>query len=49
MFEMDGISEELAKEAMRLAMHKLPVKCKFVTKKNAGAGGTEIGGGADES
>ena len=33
MFEMDGISEEQAKEAMRLASHKLPMKCKFVTKE----------------
>jgi large subunit ribosomal protein L16 len=33
MFEMGGISEDMAREAMRLAMHKLPVKCKFVTKK----------------
>ena len=33
MFEMDGVSEELAREAMRLAMHKLPIKCKFVTKE----------------
>ena len=33
MFEMEGVEEEQAKEAMRLAMHKLPVKCKFVTKK----------------
>ena len=33
MFEMDGISEEVAKEAMRLASHKLPIKCKFVTKE----------------
>ena len=32
MFEMDGVSEEIAKEAMRLASHKLPIKCKFVTK-----------------
>ena len=32
MFEMDGVSEEIAREAMRLAMHKLPIKCKFVTK-----------------
>ena len=32
MFEMDGVAEEVAKEAMRLAMHKLPIKCKFVTK-----------------
>ena len=33
MFEMDGISEEVAKEAMRLASHKLPIKCKFVTRE----------------
>ena len=32
MFEMNGVSEEVAREAMRLAMHKLPIKCKFVTK-----------------
>lgn len=32
MFEIGGVSEELAREAMRLAMHKLPVKCKFVAK-----------------
>ena len=33
MFEMDGVSEEIAKEAMRLASHKLPIKCKFVSKE----------------
>ena len=32
MFEIDGVSEDKAKEAMRLASHKLPVKCKFVVK-----------------
>lgn len=32
MFEMDGVEPEIAKEAMRLAAHKLPIKCKFVTK-----------------
>lgn len=32
MFEIDGVSEEAAREAMRLASHKLPIKCKFVTK-----------------
>lgn len=32
MFEMDGVSEEVAREAMRLASHKLPIKCKFATK-----------------
>ena len=33
MFEMDGVSEEVAKEAMRLASHKLPIKCKFVVRE----------------
>ena len=32
LFEMDGVAEDVAKEAMRLAMHKLPIKCKFITK-----------------
>ena len=35
MFEMDGIPEDQAKEAMRLASHKLPIKCKFVKKDDA--------------
>ncbi len=34
MFEIGGVSEETAKEAMRLAMHKLPIKCKFVKKSD---------------
>ena len=34
MFEMNGVSEEVAREAMRLASHKLPIKCKFVTKED---------------
>jgi large subunit ribosomal protein L16 len=33
MFEMSGVSEELAREAMRLAGHKLPVKTRFVTRE----------------
>ena len=33
MFEIGGVSEELAREAFRLAMHKLPVKCKFDMRK----------------
>lgn len=33
MFEMAGVSEDVAREAMRLASHKLPVKCKFVKKE----------------
>ena len=32
MFEIGGVSEELAREAMRLAANKLPIKCKFVVK-----------------
>ena len=35
MFEMDGVSEADAMEAMRLAANKLPIKCKFVKKEEA--------------
>ena len=38
LFEMGGVSEEIAREAMRLAGHKLPIKTKFVVK------GQELGG-----
>lgn len=34
MFEMGGVTEEIAREAMRLAAHKLPIKAKFVTRKD---------------
>ena len=34
LFEIKGVPEETAREAMRLAMHKLPIKCKFVVKAN---------------
>lgn len=34
LFEMDGVSEEIAREAMRLAAHKLPIKCKFVKRED---------------
>ena len=40
MFEIGGISEEVAREALRLAMHKLPVKCKIVSR-------AELEGGAN--
>ena len=40
MFEIAGVSEEVAREALRLASHKLPVKCKIVAK----AAVTENGG-----
>ena len=33
MFEVNGVSEEVAREAMRLAMHKLPMKCRFVARE----------------
>ena len=36
MFELSGVDEELAREAMRKASHKLPVKTKFVTREEAG-------------
>ena len=42
MFEIAGVSEDVAKEALRLAANKLSVKCKFVKKE------TEIGGDVDE-
>ena len=35
LFEMKGVSEEIAREAMRLASHKLPVKTKFITKEQS--------------
>ncbi|WDL98934.1 50S ribosomal protein L16 [Alicyclobacillus sp. ALC3] len=42
LFELAGVSEETAREAMRLAAHKLPIKTKFVVRD-------EVGGEADES
>ena len=36
MFEIAGVTEDIAREAMRLAMHKLPIKCKFVKKEEGG-------------
>ncbi|MBO6292279.1 MAG: ribosomal protein L16, partial [Selenomonas sp.] len=41
LFEMDGVSKEVAREAMRLAGHKLPIKTKFVTKEDTVAEGGE--------
>lgn len=35
LFEMQGVSEEVAREAMRLASHKLPVKTRFIVKEGA--------------
>ncbi len=42
MFEIGGVSEETAREALRLASHKLPVRCKIVKRE-------EIGGESNES
>ena len=42
LFEMDGVNEATAREAMRLAGHKLPIKTKFVVK------GQELGGDTNE-
>jgi large subunit ribosomal protein L16 len=36
MFEMDGVTEDIAKEAMRLAAHKLPVQTRFVVREMPG-------------
>ena len=36
MFEIGGIDEATAREALRLASHKLPIKCKFVKKEESG-------------
>lgn len=37
LFEMAGVSEELAREAMRLASHKLPIKTRFIKREEAAA------------
>ena len=37
MFEMDGVAEDVAREALRLAANKLPIKCKFVRKEETEA------------
>jgi len=43
LFEMDGVAMEVAKEAMRLAIFKLPIRCKFVTKGELEAAAALIG------
>ena len=47
MFEVAGVSEEIAREALALAAHKLPIKCKFRIAENAENKETEVS--ADES
>ena len=41
MFEVAGVSEEIAREALRLASHKLPIKCKFVKRQENGGESNE--------
>ena len=41
LFEMNGVTEEIAREALRLASHKLPIKTKFIKKENVVSGGEE--------
>ena len=41
MFEIAGVSEEVAREALRLAAHKLPVRCKFVKREEMGGDSSE--------
>lgn len=42
LFELSGVPMEVAREALRLAMHKLPIKCKFIAREK------EVGGEANE-
>ena len=46
LFEIAGVDETVAREALRLAMHKLPIKCKFMKREqeNVAEGGVEIEG-----
>jgi len=39
LFEMSGVAEEVAKEAMRLGSHKLPISTRFVTREGSAIGG----------
>ena len=41
MFEIAGVAEEVAREALRLAAHKLPVKCKIVSREDLAEGGEQ--------
>ena len=40
-FEIAGVAEEVAREALRLAAHKLPVKCKIVSREDLAEGGEQ--------
>lgn len=48
MFELSGVSEEIAREAMRLAAHKLPVRCKFIKRATPATPTAQNGGEANE-
>ncbi len=41
LFELGGVREELAEDALMRAIHKLPIKCRIVARETAGAGATE--------
>jgi len=41
LFEIKGVNEEIAREALRLASHKLPIKCKFIKREEEKNGGDE--------
>ena len=43
LFEIAGVSEEIAREALRLAANKLPIKCKFIKREDA-EGGEQVEG-----
>lgn len=49
MFELAGVPEEVAREAMRLAAHKLPIKTKFVKRDDSAQVQEEVGGDVNES
>jgi len=49
LFEMTGVAEEVAKEAMRLASHKLPIETRFITRESGVAIGSKSTAGAGEN
>ena len=49
MFEMGGVSEEVAKEALRLAAHKLPIETRFIVRESTGTASSDSATGAQSS
>jgi large subunit ribosomal protein L16 len=49
LFEMTGVAEDVAKEAMRLASHKLPIETRFITRESGVAIGSKSTAGAGEN